>query len=94
MGDHKIYQIQQHGNQVDNRTDRTTWRDIFYIVTGVHSQGIMGGFKGHNRGTGAVELLLATGILAKLLTSETNMDPMQADIYCMRSLTTISGGKP
>ncbi|GIY58628.1 uncharacterized protein CDAR_226221 [Caerostris darwini] len=36
-------------------------------LTGVHSQGIMGGFKGHNRGTGAVELLLATGILAKLL---------------------------
>ncbi|CAL1278203.1 unnamed protein product, partial [Larinioides sclopetarius] len=35
--------------------------------TRVQSQGIMGGFKGHNRGTGAVELLLATGILAKLL---------------------------
>ncbi|KAF8767163.1 hypothetical protein HNY73_020154 [Argiope bruennichi] len=35
--------------------------------TQVQSQGLMGGFKGHNRGTGAVELLLATGILAKLL---------------------------
>ncbi|XP_054724778.1 uncharacterized protein LOC129235111 [Uloborus diversus] len=38
-------------------------------LTTVQSQGLMGGFKGHhhNRGTGAVELLLATGILAKLL---------------------------
>ncbi|GFY67302.1 uncharacterized protein TNIN_365771 [Trichonephila inaurata madagascariensis] len=33
----------------------------------VYSQGLMGGLKGHNRGSGAVELLLATGILAKLL---------------------------
>lgn len=35
--------------------------------TRVQSQGIMGGFKGHHRGAGAVEFLLATGILAKLL---------------------------
>ncbi|GFT99963.1 uncharacterized protein NPIL_80021 [Nephila pilipes] len=54
---------------------RTRWTLALAIIgvllseylPGVHSQGLMGGLKGHNRGTGAVELLLATGILAKLL---------------------------
>lgn len=48
-------------------------------LTGVSSQGLMGGFKGHHhRGTGAVELLLATGILAKLLNHRAKHGPSYA----------------
>lgn len=56
-------------------------------LTGVSSQGLMGGFKGHHhRGTGAVELLLATGILAKLLNHRHKHGPSYAARHIMHAI--------
>ncbi|KFM66942.1 hypothetical protein X975_05508, partial [Stegodyphus mimosarum] len=54
----------------------------------VQSQGLMGGFKGHhhNRGTGAVELLLATGILAKLLNHRAKHQASSAGRHLLHAL--------
>ncbi|XP_035218134.1 uncharacterized protein LOC118191438 [Stegodyphus dumicola] len=57
-------------------------------LTTVQSQGLMGGFKGHhhNRGTGAVELLLATGILAKLLNHRAKHQASSAGRHLLHAL--------